>query len=518
LKGKVAIIMRKVPQQTNPHAPFSDGRRGVSSDGELRTKLDRASAKGAVAVLFVNDLFSGRNELEQGKKEVAKLADAVAVAAVEFEAVDTQDAAKLADARKKLSEEVAKYKAGKGHLGTTEPDTLMRFGYGGRDAIRNLPVLHITRAVCDSMLKPALDTTLADIESAIDKDLKPHSAVLTGWSAGGVVTIDRKQALVKNVVAVLEGAGSLSDETIVVGAHYDHVGRGGEGSFVPGSKEVHNGADDNASGTVSLLEVARRLGARQEKLKRRIVFVAFTGEEMGLFGSARYTKEPVFPLDKTIAMINMDMVGRLQNDKLTIFGAGTSPIWNDTLTRLGKAGNFELSLKPEGMGPSDHQSFFLKKIPVLHFFTGTHGDYHRPSDDWDKINIPGTERIVELIEKLVIELAEMPERPQYIAVQGTADISDRPVGSRPYFGSIPDFGTDKPGYSLSEVAPGGPAEKGGLKAGDRIVQLGQHKIENLADFDAALRKFSPGESVDVAVMRGQERVVLKVVLDKPRGG
>jgi hypothetical protein len=518
LKGKVAIIMRKVPQQDNPHSSFSNSRGGVSSHGELRTKLDRAFAKGAVAVLFVNDPYSGRNELEQDKKQVAKLADAVATAAVDFEAVDPKDPEKLAEARKKLSEEVGKYKAGKGHLGTTEPDTLMKFGYGGSEAIRNLPVMHITRAVCDSVLKPVLDKTLTDLESAIDKDLKPQSAVLTGWTAGGVVTVERKQALVKNVVAVLEGIGPKADETIVVGAHYDHVGRGGVGSFVPGSNEVHNGADDNASGTVSLLEVARRLGARQEKLPRRIVFVAFTGEEMGLFGSARYTKEPIFPLDKTIAMVNMDMVGRLQNDKLTIFGAGTSPIWNDMLVKLGKAGHFDLSLKPEGMGPSDHQSFFMKQIPVLHFFTGTHGDYHRPSDDWEKINIPGTERVVEFVEKLVLELANLPERPQYIAVKGTADISDRPASSRPYFGSVPDFGVEKPGYALSGVAPGGPAEKGGLKAGDRIVQIGQHKIESLADFDVALRKFSPGDTVDVAVMRGEERVVLKVVLDKPRGG
>jgi hypothetical protein len=518
LKGKVAIIMRKVPQQGNPHANFSDARGGVSSHGELRTKLDRAFAKGALAVLFVNDPHSGRNELEQGKKEVAQLADAVATAAVDFEAVDPQDTDKQSAARKKLSEEVARYKAGKGHLGTSEPDTLMKFGYGGHDAIRNLPVLHITRAVCDQVLKPALDKTLADIESAIDKDLKPQSAVLTGWSASGVATIERKQALVKNVVAVLEGAGPLAEETIVVGAHYDHVGRGGAGSFVPGSNEIHNGADDNASGTVSLLELARRLGARREKLSRRIVFVAFTGEEMGLFGSARYTKEPIFPLDKTIAMINMDMVGRLQNDKLTIFGAGTSPVWNDMLNRLGKESHFDLSLKPEGMGPSDHQSFFLKQIPVLHFFTGTHGDYHRPSDDWEKINIPGTERVVNLVEKLVIELAGLQERPQYIAVKGTAQISDRPAGSRPYFGSVPDFGVEKPGYALSGVAPDGPAEKGGLKAGDRIVQLGQHKIDNLADFDDALRKFSPGDTVEVAVMRGEERLVLKVILDKPRGG
>jgi S1-C subfamily serine protease len=169
------------------------------------------------------------------------------------------------------------------------------------------------------------------------------------------------------------------------------------------------------------------------------------------------------------------------------------------------------------MGPSDHQSFFMKQIPVLHFFTGTHGDYHRPSDDWDKINIAGTERIAELVEKVAVEVARLPERPKYVAVKGTANIEER-QGSRPYFGSVPDFGTDKPGYALGGVAPGGPAEKAGLKAGDRIVQLGKSKIENLSDFDLALRNFSPGETVEVTVIRGDDRVVVKVVLDKPRGG
>jgi hypothetical protein len=516
LKGKVAIIMRRVPQQGNPHGNFAETKGGMSQHAELRTKLDRAFAKGAVAVLFVNDPFSGRNELEQAKKQVASLAQAVATAAEEFEAVDANDAEKVAAARKKLSEEVAKYKAGKGHLGKEEPDTLMKFGYAGHDAIRNLPVLHITRAVCDQVLKAALNKTLAELEAEIDKDFKPQSAALKGWTAGGVVTIERKQALVKNVVAFLEGSGPLADETVVVGAHYDHVGRGAFGSFVPGSNEIHNGADDNASGTVSLMELARRLGARKEKLPRRVVFIAFTGEEMGLIGSARYTKEPIFPLEKTIAMLNMDMVGRLRDDKLTIFGAGTSPIWDDMLKRLGKEAHFDLSLQPEGMGPSDHQSFFMKQIPVLHFFTGTHGDYHRPSDDWEKINIPGTERVVELVEKVTIEVASVPERPKYIAVKGTANIGgDRP-GSRPYFGSVPDFGTDKPGYALQGVVPGGPAEKAGLKGGDRIILLGTNKIENLSDFDLALRKFSPGDTVEVTVMRGDERVTVKAVLDKPR--
>ncbi|HLJ11267.1 MAG TPA: M28 family peptidase, partial [Planctomycetaceae bacterium] len=264
LTGKVAIIMRRVPQQANPYGKFTP-RGSMSPHAELRTKVDLAYEKGAAAVLFVNDPYSGRNELEQGKKEVAKLAERVATAAEEFEGADPNDAEKSTAARKKLGEEIAKYKSGKGHLATAEPDTLMKFGYGGMSAMRHLPVLHISRALCDQVLKGALGKTLAEMEAAIDEKLTPHSAVLAGWTAGGVVTIDRKQALVKNVVGVLEGAGPLADETIVVGAHYDHVGRGGPGSFVPNSNEVHNGADDNASGTVSLLELARRFGARKDR-------------------------------------------------------------------------------------------------------------------------------------------------------------------------------------------------------------------------------------------------------------
>ena len=517
LKGKVAIILRRVPQQGNPHGAFADTRRGMSTHAELRTKLDRAFSRGATAVLFVNDPFSGRKELEQAKKQVAKIAEEVAAAAEEFVAIDPADAEKSSAARKKLADEVARFKAGKGHLGEEEPDGLMKFGYVSKVQIRNLPVMHISKTVCNQVLKAALNKSLVEIEAEIDKDLVPQSTVVSGWTAGGVVTIDRQYAQVKNVIGVLNGAGPLADETVIIGAHYDHVGRGGPESFVPGSNEIHNGADDNASGTGALIELARRFGARKEKPPRRLVFVAFTGEESGLIGSARYTKEPVFPLDKTIAMINMDMVGRLKDDKLTVFGSGTSPVWEGLLTRLGKEGHFTMSLQPEGMGPSDHESFFIKQIPALHFFTGTHGDYHRPSDDWEKINIPGTERIVDLVEKLVDDVARMPERPVYVAVKGTAQIGER-TGSRPYFGSVPDFGVEKPGYALAGVAPGGPADKAGLKAGDRIVQLGTHKIESLSDFDLALRSFSPGDSVEVAVMRGDERVTLKVVLDKPRGG
>jgi Peptidase family M28/PDZ domain/PA domain len=516
LKGKVAVLLRRVPDQANPRSKFAGRHGAISSHGDLRSKVGNAHAHGAAAILLVNDPYSSRQELEQGQKQVANLAKEVAEAAVEFEATDPNDVEKYAAARKKLSTEAVRYKSGKAHLGSDEPDTLMKFGYASTKAFRNIPVLHITRAAADLFLKPALGKTVADLEAAIDKDVKPQSALIPGWNVSGTVTIERKSADVKNVIAVLEGTGPLANETIVVGAHYDHVGRGGPGSLLPGSTDVHNGADDNASGTAALLELARRLSARRQKLSRRIVFIAFTGEESGLIGSAQYTSEPVFPLDKTVAMLNMDMVGRLKEEKLTVFGTGTAPIWEGLLNEHARDLGFDVTFKPEGFGPSDHSSFYAKQIPVLHLFTGNHSDYHRPSDDWEKINIPGIERVVDLMERLTVRIAETSERPQYVAVKGTADISAR-EGARPYFGSIPDFGAKMPGYALAGVSPGGPADKGGLKAGDIIIQLGMVKIENLEDFDLALRRFIPGDTVSVTVMRGMEKVTVRVTLDKPRG-
>ena len=515
LKDKIALIMRRVPQQGNDDSPFAGPHGGISREGELITKVSNAFGKGAIGVLFVNDPFSGENDLDEIKKRLNKAALAVAGAADEFDQADAADADKVAAARKKLSEELARFKQLRTEAGQGPPDKLMKFGYGGDDSLRSIPLFQITRAACNEMLKSSLDKTLADLEKAIDKELKPHSALLKGWTMQGVASIERHKAEVKNVIGVLEGAGPLAHETIVVGAHYDHVGRGGKNSLAPGSNEIHNGADDNASGTVSLIELARRLGARKEKLPRRVVFIAFTGEENGLIGSARYVKEPLFPLDKTIAMLNMDMVGRLVDEKLTIFGTGTSPIWDEMIARLAKTHNFHVISKPEGFGPSDHSSFYSQKIPVLHLFTGNHNDYHRPTDDWEKINVPGMERVVELLQDITIEVAQAAEPPAYVAIKATGSLERS--GSRPYFGSIPDFSSEEEGYSLSGVAPGSPAEKGGLKPGDRIVKIGMQKIDNLNDFDLALRKLTAGETVDVTVVRGKEPVVLKVVLEKPRG-
>lgn len=514
VKGKVVIIMRREPRQGNPHGGFAGGHGGQSKFADLRSKVSTAFGKGAAGILFVDDPHSAGEALVKTKAQLSKQAENVAEALLLAEETPATDTTKSAAAQKDVMNALTRYRELKAEIAAGVPDKLMKFGYGGNDSARAIPIGHLARRVCDDVLQSSINKKLADIEQEIDKELKPQSTVLGGWSATGEFNIERRQTVVKNVIGVLEGTGPTADETVVIGAHYDHVGRGGSDSLSPGSTEIHNGADDNASGTSVLLEVARRLGSRKEKLPRRIVFIAFTAEESGLLGSARYCAEPVFPLENTIAMLNMDMVGRLTDNKLTVFGTGTAPTWNGLLEKFGKVGNFQMTFKPEGFGPSDHSSFYAKKIPVLHLFTGNHADYHRPGDDWEKLNINGMDRVAALVESLAVETAVTPQRPEYIAIATMANPLRE--GSRPYFGSIPDFGTDKPGYALAGASPGSPADKAGMKAGDRIIQIQQTKIGNLEDFDLALRKFSPGDVIEVTVVREEKEIKLKVTLDKPR--
>lgn len=527
VKGKVAIIMRRVPQQANPYSPFTGGHGGISRHAELRTKVSNAFGKGAVAVLFVNDPYTLRTEAEQAVEKAQQRVVAAARKLVEARNGDDesrgegenadqgQDSPKsLEELQKALEQAVANLKTQQARFKKGPEDPLMPFGYGGRGTDETLPVAHISRAVCDDLLQASLNQTLAEIETVIDQKFQPYSRVLDGWRVTGALNVKRIRTEVKNVIGVLEGSGPQADETIVIGAHYDHVGMGGEGSLARGSKAVHNGADDNASGTASLIELARRLAGREQKLPRRLVFIAFTAEELGLIGSARYVKEPVFPLDQTIAMFNMDMVGRMEDNKLTVFGSGTAERWEPLVSKAAEAQNIDLTLKPEGFGPSDHSSFYAKQIPVLHFFTGTHSDYHRPSDDWDKINVDGMQRVVDMLESLIVQTAQTAERPQYVAVQGRGNIMRS--GNRPYFGSIPDFGGEVEGYAISGVSPGSPAAKAGLQGGDSIVRFGGSKIGSLDDFDLALRKFSAGDQVEVVVIRNGEEKKFTVKLAKPK--
>lgn len=510
--GKVLVVMRRTPRQDDMKAAHSFARHA-----DLRSKMAQAQAHKAAAVLFVNDTHSGRKAVEKRRDDLAKANEKTAAAAEEFVAVDAADGEKATASRNALVAAVNQLKSVKAAAASPNDDTLMKFGYAGHGDNKPLPpAYHITQKLADKMLA-ALDTKLATLEAAIDSDLKPRSAVIPGWKARGTLSMEKVKTEVFNVIGVIDGEGPLADETVVIGAHYDHVGRGGQNSLAPNSSDIHNGADDNASGTISLIELARRYGeaAKTQKPARRMVFMAFTGEELGLLGSARYCKEPVFPLEKTIAMFNMDMVGRLKDDqKLIVYGTGTSPRWEPQLKAFNGDGNFHLVFKPEGFGPSDHSSFYAKKIPVLHFFTGEHPDYHRPTDDWDKLNIDGIARVTDLIEKLVADTVATTEKPQYVEVKGNANMNRG--GNRPYFGSIPEFGNEEPGYAISAAAPGSPADKGGLKGGDRIVKLGGSPVTNLDDFDAALRKFKAGDEVEVIVVRDKKEVALKVTLDPPK--
>ena len=285
------------------------------------------------------------------------------------------------------------------------------------------------------------------------------------------------------------------------------------GSFLPDVKEIHNGADDNASGTAVLVEIAREFATRKQKLPRRLVFIAFTGEERGLLGSSHYTREPVFPLDSTVAMLNMDMVGRLKENKLVVYGTDTAPQFDPLVDKLNDSYKFAITKQPGGFGPSDHAAFYARKIPVLHFFTGSHEDYHRPSDDWEKVNVDGMRRVGGMVADAAMAIAQADGRPEY---QASKSPQIARGGDRPYFGSIPDFTQNQPGYALTGVSSGSPAERAGLQAGDTIVQLGDSKIGNLEDFDSALRKYKAGDRVNVVVKRGEEEVKLQVTLDPPR--
>ena len=250
-------------------------------------------------------------------------------------------------------------------------------------------------------------------------------------------------------------------------------------------------------------------------MARRVVLIAFTGEERGLLGSAEYCKNPVFPLKSTVAMLNLDMVGRMQDSKLIINGTGTAPTFDPLIDKLNKKHGFIIERSPGGFGPSDHSSFYAKEIPVLHFFTGLHDDYHRPSDDFNKINVEGMRRVANMVVEATVEIANAKNRPTYVSV-GEKKKNVARTGSRPYFGSIPQFPNPGGGYGLSGVAGNSPAAKAGLKAGDKIIQFGKFKIGNLEDFDGALRKFHTGDRVKITVLRDKKEVELTVILDPPK--
>jgi hypothetical protein len=467
-KGKAVLIIRREPAPSDAKSPFHG--EATTKYATFQHKATNAFQHGAVAVLMVNDLASLKGE----------------------------------------------------------KDELLAFN-ARFEASSSVPFLMVTRDFADKLLIAAGSPPLLRLEKEINEDLKPRSQELKGWALGAKIGIERPGIETRNVVGVLEGAGPHADETVVIGGHYDHLGHGGlmSGSLALFSGDIHNGADDNASGTSMTLELARRLGARRDPPPRRVVFIAFSGEEKGLLGSQYYVSHPLFPLSSTVMMINCDMVGRLNaKNELTMIGTGTAPGIDALVDVLGKSAG--LSIKKvagmtDGFGGSDHQSFYANNIPVLFAFTGIHGDYHRPSDDSDRINYSGMARIADYLELIVLDLIRRPDRPSYVAIKEQHPPARRAAAgsSSPNtasLGIMPDYGHDAPdGLSLSGVREGGPAAQAGLKGGDLIIKVGDLAIGTIYDYMESMDKHKPGEKVEVVVKRNGKDVKLPVTLgSRPR--
>ena len=510
VKGKTVIIVRRTPAQAKRKGPFSGRKAGQY--GSLRTKMKNAIDAGAAAILFVNDPHTVRRGKIQADARFKQAADRLKRAEDELAAAG-DDKSKVEAAKEKVALAKNRHKTAENATKKPDHDDLMKFGYAGNANDSAVPIFHVRQSVLDKLLTASIGKTLQQLETDIDKDVTPVTTALTGWKARGSADLKRIDTEVKNVIGVIEGEGDLADETVVIGAHYDHVGMGVTGSLYRGDPAIHNGADDNASGTVSLIELARQVVASGEKPKRRLVFIAFTAEETGLVGSARYCSEPIFPLEDTVGMFNMDMVGRLTGNRLTIYGTGTATGWDKRVAELGLKYQFDLAMKPEGLGPSDHASFYRKKIPVLHFFTGVHPNYHRPSDDWNLVNIEGMSRIVDCVEEIVLATANEEQRPEYLEVKTRARINE--TASRPFLGVVPNLTSEATGLAVANVAKDGPAEKSGVEAGDIIIKFGDTAIESLNDLDAALRKQTAGKTIEVTVKRGDEEKKLNVKLAQP---
>jgi len=474
--GKAVVMLRHEPQQDNPNSIFKGTEN--SDHAYFISKITNAVKHGAAAVMLCTDSFhirTGSNGKSAGSNSAR-----------------------------------------------VKGDPLLQFQIRAKISDRRIPVVHCQRAVIEPFFRDAFGIALAELENRIDASCVPQSRVLKGCKASGTVSVLPKGKLLKNVAALLEGSDLDTAETIVVGAHYDHIGLGGWGSLAIGvDDEIHNGADDNASGTVVLLEVARQLVSRKEPLKRHVLFITFSAEEMGLVGSERYVRNPLIPLKETIAMINLDMVGRLRNDKLTIYGTGTAREFDALIDRFSQENGFRVSKRTSGYGPSDHASFYEHGVPVLHLFTGFHKDYHRPSDDFEKLNHAGMRRIASLVTDLVVELAQAEQRPEQTASDDLAALFGSSVSSsggtrtgetRTYLGVFAAADHPDSGYLVSRVVAHGPAEKSGIQVGDLIIQFGDKTIEHHQDLLPAIRAKKPAEVVAVLVRRGSLELEMQVTL------
>ncbi len=374
--------------------------------------------------------------------------------------------------------------------------------------------VQISPALADSWIGK---DRLKETTEAINRDLKPHSFAVEGAQVNLTVDVVHESKTVHNVAAYKPG---LSNAYVVIGAHYDHLGLGDSHSLAPSQiGTIHPGADDNASGTAGVVELARWF-SKQPQQKRGILFLTFAGEELGLLGSEWYVNHPSLPLANAVAMINMDMIGRIREGKIYLSGSGTGSTFPKLLADVKPPAGIVTDLNEKtGYGASDHTSFTTKSVPVLFFFSGLHGDYHKPSDTADKIDAPDAAKLLDYIADLATRLAGDADRPQFIRVaEPPKELTSSSSGSGygPNFGSIPDFDEPPKGVRFADVKDGTPAAKAGLKAGDILIEFDGKEIGNLYDFTYALRAHKAGDLVLVKVLRGSQTIEAKVLLTERR--
>ena len=437
VKDKVVVVLRHEPQEFNNDSVFAG--KVLTRHSQLDNKAVNAKFHGAKAVLFVNDLSNH-----------------------------------------------------------TDADELDRFSSIVGPGYREIPFVQVRGEVADAWFQAA-GRNVKDWIAAVDKDLKPASfAFPAELSVKAGIEVKRESKQVPNVVAYLPGE---TDEYVIVGGHFDHLGMGTFASMAPdlAGKAIHPGADDNASGAAGVLEIAHYF-AHRPKGKRGILFINFSGEEMGLLGSGAYVNDPLLPLAKAVAMINLDMIGRLREGKIFLGGTATGTTLKALMIELNaKYPKLKLDLTEQGgYGSSDHQSFTVKGVPVLFFFSGLHADYHKPSDTWDKIDADGAAELLALVADSAARLANDDGRPGFVRVavpqqMASASASNSSYGT--YFGSVPDMSETAGGFRLADVRDGGPAFKAGLRAGDVMYEFAGTPIKNLYDFSQALRMKKPGDEV-----------------------
>lgn len=390
-------------------------------------------------------------------------------------------------------------------------DGLMRFG---RRDDHGIPAIHVKRELADQLLKAGGLPSLMEMQRQLDETGTNASAPLTSVRVTGNVTFEAQETIARNVIGVLPGTGPGHDEHIVIGAHYDHVGihRG----------LIHNGADDNASGTAGVIELAWSLTDVPNR-DRSVIFMAFTGEETGLHGSRHFAEHPTVESDSIVAMINLDMIGRLDEEDeanmLAIQGLGTGESFKEIVNRRTQEAGMEYVPDDSANGPSDHASFYAVDIPSLFFFTGIHADLHQPTDDTEKINAEGAVKVVKLISNIALDLINAEAPPVFASVDERANVFRGASSMRPrvVMGVMPDMEdeSDEPGWRIARVFPDTGAAKAGMKLGDRIIQIDGVTIEGLDDYRDVTGDKNPGDVLKVTVLREKQKLTLDVQLSSP---